>query len=386
MPSQDSFGAKGTLDVDGKSYEIFRLNAVTGDGVDVESLPFSLKVLLENLLRTEDGANITADDIRAIAGWDADADPSKEIQFTPARVIMQDFTGVPCVVDLATMREAMADLGGDPTKINPLAPGRDGHRPLRDRRRLRHPRGVRAQRRDRVRAQPRALPVPALGPGRLRRLQGRPAGHRHRAPGQHRAPRPHDLHPRGRRRAAGLPRHLRRHRLAHHDGQRHRRRRLGRRRHRGRGGHARPAGLHADPARGRLQAQRRPARGRHRDRPRAHDHRDAAQARRRRQVRRVLRPGRLGAAARQPRHDRQHEPGVRLDDRGLPDRRGDHEVPEAHRPLRGAARAGRGLRQGAGPLARPRGRAPLLREARARPRRRSSRRWPARSARRTASR
>ncbi|MGZ5418703.1 MAG: aconitase family protein, partial [Nocardioides sp.] len=122
MPSQDSFGAKGTLDVDGKSYEIFRLNAVTGDGVDVESLPFSLKVLLENLLRTEDGANITADDIRAIAGWDADADPSKEIQFTPARVIMQDFTGVPCVVDLATMREAMADLGGDPSKINPLAP------------------------------------------------------------------------------------------------------------------------------------------------------------------------------------------------------------------------------------------------------------------------
>ena len=122
MASQDSFGAKSSLDVEGKSYEIFRLDAVTGDGLDVDSLPFSLKVLLENLLRTEDGADITADDIRAIAGWDADADPSKEIQFTPARVIMQDFTGVPCVVDLATMREAMADLGGDPAKINPLAP------------------------------------------------------------------------------------------------------------------------------------------------------------------------------------------------------------------------------------------------------------------------
>ncbi|WP_300400867.1 aconitate hydratase AcnA [Nocardioides sp.] len=122
MASQDSFGAKGTLDVDGKAYEIFRLDAVSGDGLDVDSLPFSLKVLLENLLRTEDGADITADDIKAIAGWDADADPSKEIQFTPARVIMQDFTGVPCVVDLATMREAMADLGGDPAKINPLAP------------------------------------------------------------------------------------------------------------------------------------------------------------------------------------------------------------------------------------------------------------------------
>lgn len=122
MASQDSFGAKSTLDVDGKSYEIFRLDAVTGEGLDVASLPFSLKVLLENLLRTEDGADITADDIKALAGWDANAEPDKEIQFTPARVIMQDFTGVPCVVDLATMREAMADLGGDPSKINPLAP------------------------------------------------------------------------------------------------------------------------------------------------------------------------------------------------------------------------------------------------------------------------
>ncbi|WP_246210029.1 aconitate hydratase [Nocardioides piscis] len=122
MASQDSFGAKSSLDVDGKSYEIFRLDKVVGEGLDVESLPFSLKVLLENLLRTEDGADITADDIKALAGWDETADPDKEIQFTPARVIMQDFTGVPCVVDLATMREAMAELGGDATKINPLAP------------------------------------------------------------------------------------------------------------------------------------------------------------------------------------------------------------------------------------------------------------------------
>ncbi|MGN6779872.1 MAG: aconitate hydratase AcnA, partial [Marmoricola sp.] len=125
MASVDSFGARGDLDVNGKSYEIYRLGAVTGDGLAdnaVDSLPYSLKVLLENLLRTEDGADITADDIRALAGWDADAQPDKEIQFTPARVIMQDFTGVPCVVDLATMREAMADLGGDPSKINPLAP------------------------------------------------------------------------------------------------------------------------------------------------------------------------------------------------------------------------------------------------------------------------
>src|SRR3954470_10946665 len=120
--SRDSFGAKGTLEVGDQTYEIFRLRAVEGEGLDVASLPYSLKVLLENLLRTEDGSNITAEDIKALAGWDADAEPSKEIQFTPARVIMQDFTGVPCVVDLATMREAMSELGGDATRINPLAP------------------------------------------------------------------------------------------------------------------------------------------------------------------------------------------------------------------------------------------------------------------------
>jgi aconitate hydratase len=104
--------------VEGREYTIFRLDAVPGS----ERLPFSLKVLLENLLRTEDGANITADQIRALGNWDANAEPDTEIQFTPARVVMQDFTGVPCIVDLATMREAVAELGGDPEKINPLAP------------------------------------------------------------------------------------------------------------------------------------------------------------------------------------------------------------------------------------------------------------------------
>ncbi|WP_268531566.1 aconitate hydratase AcnA [Cellulomonas sp. CW35] len=118
MSTVDSFGSKGTLQVGDASYEVYRLSAVPG----LERLPFSLKVLAENLLRTEDGANITADHIRALATWDPDAQPDTEIQFTPARVIMQDFTGVPCVVDLATMREAVAELGGDPERINPLAP------------------------------------------------------------------------------------------------------------------------------------------------------------------------------------------------------------------------------------------------------------------------
>ena len=116
--SIDSYSAADQLDVAGKSYQIFRVDAVDGSA----SLPFSLKVLLENLLRTEDGANITAADIAALGAWDPASEPSKEIQFTPARVIMQDFTGVPCVVDLATMREAIAELGGDPGKVNPLSP------------------------------------------------------------------------------------------------------------------------------------------------------------------------------------------------------------------------------------------------------------------------
>ncbi|MFG3260019.1 aconitate hydratase AcnA [Streptomyces sp. NPDC048172] len=116
--SANSFDARATLSVGDESYEIFKLDKVEGSA----RLPYSLKVLLENLLRTEDGANITADHIRALGGWDPNAQPSQEIQFTPARVIMQDFTGVPCVVDLATMREAVKELGGDADRINPLAP------------------------------------------------------------------------------------------------------------------------------------------------------------------------------------------------------------------------------------------------------------------------
>ena len=118
MSSVDTFGSRGLLQVGGTGYEIFRLAAVPG----VARLPYSLKILAENLLRTEDGANITADHVRALAAWDPDAEPHTEIQFTPGRVIMQDFTGVPCVVDLATMREAVVTLGGDPSRVNPLSP------------------------------------------------------------------------------------------------------------------------------------------------------------------------------------------------------------------------------------------------------------------------
>ena len=118
MSAVNSFDALDTLDVAGTEYQVFRIDKVPG----YEKLPFSLKVLLENLLRTEDGKNVTDQQIRALGAWQPTAEPDTEIQFTPARVVMQDFTGVPCIVDLATMREAVAELGGDPHKINPLAP------------------------------------------------------------------------------------------------------------------------------------------------------------------------------------------------------------------------------------------------------------------------
>ena len=116
--SKNSFNSKKNLTVGGEIFEIFDISQISG----AESLPFSLKILLENLLRTEDGANITADHIKALANWDPATEPDTEIQFTPARVVMQDFTGVPCIVDLATMREAIVELGGDASKVNPLAP------------------------------------------------------------------------------------------------------------------------------------------------------------------------------------------------------------------------------------------------------------------------
>src|SRR6201985_8430 len=119
--TNNSFGAKSTLDVGERGYEIYRLDALQ-QRFDVARLPFSLKVLLENLLRTEGNGSVDASDIEALARWDAAAQPSKEIAFTPARVLMQDFTGVPAVVDLAAMRDAIARMGGDAAQINPLAP------------------------------------------------------------------------------------------------------------------------------------------------------------------------------------------------------------------------------------------------------------------------
>ena len=265
MVSADSFGARGTLSVGDTSFEIHRLSAV--DGAD--RLPFSLKVLLENLLRTEDGADITADDVRALAGWDPAAEPDREIRFSPARVVMQDFTGVPAIVDLATMREAMRDLGGDAGRINPLAPAElvIDHSVVADL--FGTPdsfsRNVELEyERNHERYQ-----FLRWGQGAFDDFKVVPPGTGivHQVNIEYLARVVFTAAT-----AQAYPDTLRRHRLAHHDGQRARRARLGRRRHRGRGGDARPAGVDAHPPGGRLQARRRAARGLDRHRPGADDH------------------------------------------------------------------------------------------------------------------
>ena len=316
------------------------------------------------------------------ASWDETAEPDTEIQFTPARVIMQDFTGVPCVVDLATMREAVAELGGDPTKINPLAPAElvIDHSVIIDV----FGRADAFERNVEIEYERNSERYQFLRWGQTAfddfKVVPPGTGIVHQVNIEHLA---RTVMVRRRRR---LPGHLRRHRLAHDDGQRPRRARLGRRRHRGRGGHARPARLDAHPARRRLQAVRLDPGRRHRHRRRPHDHRDAAQARRRRQVRRVLRRGRRRRAAGQPRDDRQHEPRVRLDLRDLPDRRRHPRVPAPHRPLAPSRSPS------SRPTPRSRACGTTRRSSRASPSassstcRRSSRRSPARSARRTGSR
>ncbi len=238
MTSSDSFGARSTLAVSGRDYEVFRLDALQ-ERFDVARLPYSVKVLLENVLRLEDGVSVSAADVEAIAGWDAAAEPSVEIPFQPARVLMQDFTGVPAVVDLAAMRDAMEEIGGDPAAINPLvdvdlvidhsvqvdAFGNAGAFAVNAERDFERNRERYSflkwgqQSFDNFRVVPPAT------------------GICHQVNLEHLAQVVYSRENDGV--LQRLPRHPGRHRLAHDDGQRPRRARLGRRRDRGRGGDAR---------------------------------------------------------------------------------------------------------------------------------------------------
>ena len=250
--STNSFDAASSLQVGGRSYYIFSLDALRKAGVaDIHRLPYCIKVVLENLLRNEDGRTVKHSDIEYVAKWDVHA-PAQEINLRPARVLLQDFTGVPCVVRPRGHARRARRHGLGPEPRQPADPGRPRHRPLRPGRQVRLARRRRDQRVDRVPAKPRTLRLPALGPVGLPELQRRASRHRYRAPGEPRVPGQGGLH----QRRSRLPRHAGRHRFAHHHDQRPRRRGLGRRRHRGRGLHVGPAHLHAASARGRLQASR----------------------------------------------------------------------------------------------------------------------------------
>ncbi len=243
--SQNSFGAKDTLEVGERKHEIFRLDALQ-QRFDVARLPFSLKVLLENLLRTEGNGSVDRSRHRGARRLGREGAAQQGDRLHPgaradAGLHRRARRGRP----RGDARRDGRD-GRRPRQDQPACAGRARDRPLRPGRRLRHARRLPLQRRARVRAQPGALRLPALGPGRLRRLRCGAARHRDRAPGQPRVPRAGRLREREDR--PGLPRHARRHRLPHHDGQRPRRARLGRGRDRGRGGDARPADVDADPA------------------------------------------------------------------------------------------------------------------------------------------
>ena len=183
---QDSLNTRSTLEVGGKAYAYYSLAKAAATLGDVVALPFSMKVLLENLLRFEDGVTVTRDDIQAMVDWQKERSINREIQYRPARVLMQDFTGVPAVVDLAAMRDAMTQLGGDPQKINPLVPVHlvIDHSVMVDE--FGTPKAFERECRARISAQRRALRVPQMGRDGVRQFQGRAAGHRHLPPGQSR--------------------------------------------------------------------------------------------------------------------------------------------------------------------------------------------------------
>ena len=335
--SANSFGAKAELEVGGRSYDIFRIDALQSS-FDVARLPFSLKILLENLLRNEDGEAIRAADIEALAKLERQGRAERRDRLHAGargdaglhRRARRSSTSPRC----ATRCRRWAAI---PNKINPLVPAelvidhsvqvdvfgtaqafeRNAELEFeRNKERYSFLRwGQTAFDNFKV-VPPDTGIVHQVNLEYLSRVvfvETESVGAGRRPPGR-------------------LPRHARRHRLAHDDGQRPRRARLGRRRHRGRGGDARPADVDADPAGDRLQARRRAARGRDRHRPRADRHRDAAQARRRRQVRRVLRRRAGEPAAGRPRDDRQHVARVRLDLRDLPDRCRDAALPRVQRP------------------------------------------------------
>ena len=386
--SLDSFKSRRTLTVGGASYDYFSLPEAEKNGLaGISRLPFSLKVLLENLLRFEDGRTVTADDIRAMADWLATRTSDREIAFRPARVLMQDFTGVPAVVDLAAMRDAMAALGGDPARINPLVPVDlvIDHSVMVD--------DFGAAERLRARTSSceyerngERYAFLRWGQSAFEQLPRRAAGHRHLPPGQPRIPRPDRLD--RRRRTAAT--------VAYPDTL------VGTDSHTtminglavlgwGVGGIEAEAAMLGQPISMLIpEVIGFTLTGRLTEGVTATDLvlTVTEMLRKKGVVGKFVEfygAGLAAPVARGPRHHRQHGAGIRRHLRLLPGRRGDARLPQGDRPRPDARRAGRGLRQGAGPVPHRRHARPgLHRHAGARPRHRRARRSPARSARRTA--
>ena len=316
-------------------------------------LPYSMKVLLENLLRFEDGTTVTRDDLQAMADWLKERRINREIQYRPARVLMQDFTGVPAVVDLAAMRDAMRQLGGDPQKINPLVPVHlvIDHSVMVDE--FGNPRAFEKNVEFEYERNGERYEFLKWGSQAFDNFKVVPPGTGicHQVNLEHISAVRMDRQGSDRR-DAGLSRYIGRDRQPHDDGQWPRRARLGRRRNRGRSSDARPAGQHAHPRSGRVPAFGPAQRRDYRDRPGADSHPDASAEGRGRPLRRILRAGPRQPAARRPRDHRQHGAGIWRDLRLLPDRRAHHRLSRADRPRRASDRAGAGLCPGAGPVAR----------------------------------
>ena len=327
-------------DLEGREQDLrlFQPAARRKNGLEgISRLPFSLKVLLENLLRHEDGRSVTKPTSKGFAQWlDNRGKAEMEIAFRPARVLMQDFTGVPAVVDLAAMRDAMQALGGDPKKINPLAPVDlvidhsvmvdffGTSKSFKQNVALEYDRN--GERYTFLKWGQRAFDnFRVVPPG---------TGICHQVNLEYLARTVWTKKARRRRQGARdrVSRHAGRHRQPHHHGQRPGRAGLGRRRHRSGSGDARPAHLDAHSGSDRLQAHRQARRRNDRHRPRAHRHPDAAQEGRGRQVRRILRPGSCPSLARGHGDHRQHGARIWRDLRLLPDLRRNPRLPEGHRP------------------------------------------------------
>ncbi len=360
----NSFGARSTLTVDGKTYTIHKLEALEKHGFSLARMPYSIKVMIENVLRREDGVIVTTGQIEALARWNGKGG-EREVSFMPARVLLQDFTGVPVVADLAVMRDAIKKLGGNPAKISPLQPVDlvIDHSVQVDSFGSAGAFAANAQL-EFERNQERYLFL-RWGQGAFDNFRVVPPDTGHRAPGESRISRAGGfLVGQGR----GVSRHRDRHRFAYDDDQRARRRRLGRRWNRSRSGDAWALDADADSRSDRLSAGRRAASRRDRDRPGADGHADAAQERRGRQVRRIFRAGPQVAAGGRSRDARQHVARVWRDDGIFSGRRSDAHLFAADGPQREPDQADRGVLQGAGPVQFARcARAEIYRHARARP-------------------